>query len=149
MNWDASEVIESRSTINYSYAAIKITQSRIDKGLVAIPTSLAEWFPAYNTTIQVYLDDSPILHTKNYSSYKSTTRECRIGGVAEWFEESKIQSGDELVIQLLDKERFIYRLVPERKFILKTKELQSNFDNSENEAHASEGITSLAKWTDL
>lgn len=149
MSEDTSEVIESRSAINYSYAAIKITQSRIDRGLIAIPMSLAGWFPSYNATIQVYLDDSPILHTKNYSSYKSTTRECRIGGMADWFEESKIQSGDEIVIQLLDREHFIYRLVPERKFILKTKELQSNFDNSESEAEALERITSVAKWTDL
>jgi hypothetical protein len=48
-----------------------MTQSRIDKGLMAIPMSLAEWFPDYNTTIQVYLDDSSVLHTKNYSSYKA------------------------------------------------------------------------------
>jgi len=149
MNWDSSEVIQSRSTINYSYATIKITQSRIDKGLIAIPMALAEWFPDYNTAIQVYLDDSPILHTKNYSSYKSTTRECRIGGMAEWFEENKIQSGDEIVIQLLDRERFICRLVPEQKFILKTRELESGFDNSKDEAEASDKIMNLAEWTDL
>jgi hypothetical protein len=58
---------------------------------MAIPMSLAEWFPDYNTTIQVYLDDSSVLHTKNYSSYKSTTRESRIGGMAEWFTGNKLR----------------------------------------------------------
>jgi len=87
MSWNSSQVIQSRSLINYSYATIEITQSRLDKGLIAIPMSLAEWFPDYNTTVQVYLDNSPVLYTKTYSSYKSTTRECRIGGMAEWFKE--------------------------------------------------------------
>lgn len=149
MSWDSSQVIQSRSVINYSYATIEITQSRIDKGLIAIPMSLVQWFPGYNTTIQVYLDDSPVLYTKNYSSYRSTTRECRIGGMAEWFKENRIQSGDEIVIQLIDKERSIYRVIPERKFILKTRELQSSFDNSKDELDASDKITSLAEWTDL
>ncbi|MGH7900385.1 MAG: HNH endonuclease, partial [Thermodesulfobacteriota bacterium] len=53
------------------------------------------------------------------------------------------------VIQLINKEHFIYRLIPERNFILKTKELQESFDNSETEEEASEKITTLAAWTDL
>lgn len=144
-----SQVIQSKSEINYSYSTIKITQSRIDKGLIAIPVSLAKWFPDCNTAIQVYLDDSHVLHTKSYSSYKSTTRECRIGGMVEWFRENKIKDGDEIVVQLVDKEKFIYKLVPEHKFLLKTQELQNSFDNSENEIEASEQIVKLAKWTDL
>lgn len=149
MNLASSQVIKSKSKIDYSYTTIKITQSRIDKGLIAIPVTLAKWFPGYNTTIQVYLDDSNILHTKNYSSYKSTTRECRIGGMDDWFEENKIKSGDEIVIQLIDKKHFIYRLVPENMFVLKTQELQNNFDNSESGVEASNRITSLAKWAQL
>jgi hypothetical protein len=31
------------SPINYNYATIKITQSRLDKGLIAIPMSLASF----------------------------------------------------------------------------------------------------------
>lgn len=144
-----SEVIQSKSNINYSYSTIKITQSRIDKGLIAIPVSLAEWFPAHNTTVQVYLDDSEVLHTKNYSSYTSSTRECRIGGVAEWFKENQIKGGDEIVVQLIDKENSIYKLIPEHKFLIKTQALQKSFDDSEDEAGASEQITKLSRWTDL
>ncbi len=145
----SSKVIRSKSQINYSYATIKITQSRIDKGLIAISVALAKWFPDHNDTIQVYLNDSPISQTKHFSSYDSSTRECRIGGMKQWFEQNNLKSGDEIVIQLIDKEHFIFRLIPERNFILKTKELQDSFDNSETENEASEKITNLVEWTDV
>lgn len=74
-------MITVESPINYNYATVKITQSRIKKGLIAIPVSLAKWFPDSNTRLHVYLDDSPSSEVKNYSSFKSTTRECRIGGM--------------------------------------------------------------------
>ena len=142
-------LIQNKSNINYSYATIKITQSRIDKGLIAIPVSLTKWFPDKNDTIQVYLSDSPVSQIKHYSSYRSSTRECRIGGMKDWLRENNIKSEEEIVIQFIDKERFIYRLIPERNFILKTKELQYKFDASENEQEASEKIINLTEWTHL
>lgn len=149
MQRNPSRVIRSKSQISYSYATIKITQSRIDKGLIAIPVSLAGWFPNHNATIQIYLNDSPTSQTKHYSSYNSSTRECRIGGMRQWFQENNIERGDEIVIQLIDKKRFIFRLIPERNFIQKTKELQESFDNSESEQEASQNIGTLAQWTYL
>lgn len=143
------QIIQSKSEINYNYVTIKMTQSRIDKGLIAIPVSLAEWFPKHNAMVHVYLDDSPVLQHKNYSSYESTTHEYRIGGMRKWFEKNNIKNGDEIVIQVIDKENFIYRLISERKFIIKTRELQESFDNSESEQEASEKIITLAQWTDL
>lgn len=143
------KAIQSKSEINYSYATIKITQSRIDKGLIAIPVTLAKWFPDKNDTIQIYLSDSPASQAKYYSSYSSSTHECRIGGMKKWFQQNKIKSGDEIVIQLIDKEHFIYRLIPERNFILKTKEIQHSFDTCENEQDASGKIITLAQWTRL
>jgi len=149
MSQKSSNVIRSKSQINYSYATIRITQSRIDKGLIAIPVTLAEWFPSHNETIQVYLNDSPVSQTKHYSSYTSSTRECRIGGVRQWFQQNNIKSGDEIVIQFIDKEHSIYRLIPERNFVSKTKELQYSFDTSETEQKALGEITTLAQWARL
>ena len=149
MEQKSSNVIRSKSQINYDYATIRVTQSRIDKGLIAFPVSLAGWFPDRNETIQVYLDDSPVSQNKHYSSYTSSTHECRLGGVNQWFQQNNIMSGDEIVIQLIDKEHFIYRLVPERNFIIKTQELQQGFDNSQTEQEASGKITTLAQWTRL
>jgi hypothetical protein len=149
MPQESPKVIRSKSQITYNYATIKITQSRIEKGLIAIPVSLSKWFPDHNDTIRVYLNDSPLSQTKHYSSYSSSTRECRIGGVRDWFQQNNIQSGDEIVIQFIDREHSIYRLIPERNFIFKTKELQNQFDNSETEREAAGKITTLAQWTHL
>lgn len=144
---EQGKIIRTRSEITYDYATIKITQSRIDKGLIAIPVPLAEWFPSENKDIQVYLNDSTSTQKKHYSSYISTARECRILGLTDWFRRNNIRTGDEIVIQFIDKQNFIYRLIPEKKFVSKTKELEIDFDNSQTESQAFEDISTLAKWT--
>ncbi len=50
--------MRTKSEINYDYQTIEISQSRVNKGLIALPRSLVGWFPDYNTTIRVYLGDS-------------------------------------------------------------------------------------------
>lgn len=126
-----------------------MTQSRIDKGLIAIPASLEKWFPDHTDTIYVYLDDSPLLRTPKYTPRTSSTRECRIYIMREWFEKNKIKDGDEIVIQIIDRKKCIYRLTFEKKFIEKTQILQRNLDKSETEEEASEKIITLAQWTNL
>jgi hypothetical protein len=148
MDTKISQAIKRKSEIIYDYSTVRITRSRIEKGLIAIPLSLANWFPRYNTTIKVFLGDSHVMRNKHYSSYTSSTRECRIGGMSEWFRLNKIKDGDEIVIQLVDKEKFIYRLVSEQGFICKTQKLQENLDNSKDEIEASDIITNISRWTD-
>jgi hypothetical protein len=143
------EVVRSKSQVNYSYATIRLTQSRIDKGLIAIPVSLAEWFPDHSANIEIHLNDSPISQSKRYSSYSSSTKECRIGGVKQWFEENNLKSGDEIVVQLIDKKSLIYRLIPETDFIAATQGLQTSLDNSASEGEASEKIVRLSEWTNV
>ena len=146
-----SKTMKTRSKINYNYQTVKISQSRIARGLIALPRSLAgaDWFPDYNTTIQVYLGNSLIPEDKNYTSYTSSTNESRIGGMADWFNANDIRDGDEIVIQLIDKEEHIYRLIAENDFIIKTKKLQDGFDNSQDEDEALDGVIQLADWTEL
>lgn len=141
--------MRTESALNYNYQTIQISQSRIDKGLVALPRALTGWFPDYNTTIQVYLGDSPIPEVKNYTSHTGPTNESRIGGLINWFNANNIRGGDEIVIQLIDEKEHIYRLIAENDFIIKTRQLQNGFDSSENEAEALEGIVRLARWTEL
>lgn len=140
-------MLRIKSPTNYNYATVKITQSRLNKGLIAIPVSLAKLFPDCSARLHVYSDDSHSSEVKNYSSYKSTTRECRIGGMAEWFRKNKVRDGDEIVIQMLDKEQSIYRIIPEHNFIIRTHEIQKNLDKAENETDAKEEIIQLSKWT--
>lgn len=146
MSLELKRIIKTPSEISYDYATIKITQSRIDKGLLAIPVGLASIFPEQNRDIEVYLNDSPVAKLKHFSSYNSSTRECRIGGLKEWFIHHNIERGDEIVVQLIDKEHFIYRLIPENKFINSTKALQDEFDNSKSEEEASNKVQKISKW---
>ena len=141
--------MKTESKINYDYQTIEISQSRVNKGLIALPRSLTGWFPDHNTTIQVYLGDSPIPEVKNYTSHTGSTNESRIGGMADWFNANNIRGGDEIVIQLIDEKEAIYRLIAENDFIIKTKKLQDNFDNSQDEEEALEGVVQLARWTEL
>jgi uncharacterized CHY-type Zn-finger protein len=143
------QMIRSKSEINYSYMTIKMTQSRIDKGLIAIPVSLTKWFPRRSGTVHVYLDDSLGLQPKTFSPYESSTRECRIGGLASWFKEKEIKSGEEIVIQVIDEEKSVYRLVSEGIFITRTRELQDGFDRSASEQEASGKVNTLGQWVQL
>ncbi len=142
-------VVRSRSQISYSYATIRLTQSRIDKGLIAIPTALAGWFPDHNADIQVYLNDSSTSQPKRYSSYSGSTKECRIGGISQWLKEDGLKSGDEIVVQLIDRQNLTYRLIPEKDFVGTTQRLQTDLDNSPNESQASEELARLSEWTNV
>ncbi len=42
MELRGTQIVEADSRVLYNYSAIRITQSRIDKGLIAIPRSLAK-----------------------------------------------------------------------------------------------------------
>ena len=147
MDKRSEKVIKQPSDITYNYATINVTQSRIDKGLLAIPVGLAESFPKQNKDVEVFLDNSPVSQPKRYSSYNSSTHECRIGGLKEWFVHNDIERGDEIVVQFLDKKHFIYRLIPEKKFIFTTKDIQKDFDNARTEREASSKVQTLSNWT--
>ena len=140
-------MIQQPNCINYPYATIKMTQSRIDKGLIAIPMSFAQWFPQKNTTLNIYLGNTDILHPKNYSSYLSNTRECRIGGMAQWFKEEQIDDGDEIVIQQMDEQNLIYRIIGEKNFIRQTQKLQMALDHSQGETDAFDSLKKISHWT--
>ncbi len=75
MNQKYPAIIRSQSQIAYNYATIKITKSRIDKGLLAIPVSLIEWFPKQNCQINIFLDDSIHSQLKTYTSYMKSQQE--------------------------------------------------------------------------
>lgn len=140
-------IIHSESPVSYDYATIRLTKSRIDKGLIAVPMTLAKWFPDHNTDIQVYLNDSSVPQQKGYSCYSSSTKECRIGGVRPWFDENRLKSGDEVVVQVIDRKKGVYRLIPERDFVTGTRKLQADFDDARDEPEAIGKLTRLSEWT--
>ena len=149
MKSSISKKIIEKSEINYDYKTIKITKSRIEKGLLAIPKSFSNFLPKSNQKIKVLLDDLNFPQVKTFSSFDSSTNENRIGGFRNWFYENNVKEGDELVLQLHDKEKFIYRLLKEEVFLKITKGFQTDFDISINDKIASEKIELISNITQV
>lgn len=139
--------IKSRSEINYDYQTIRITGSRIKKGLLAIPRSYNKFLPKRNLQIQVLLNDNDKPVKKKFSSFSSSTNENRIGGLKEWYSDNGITEGDEVLLQLIDPKNLIYKLETEREFINTTNELQYSLDKSHNVKNAVKYLNNLSKLT--
>jgi len=142
------EKIESLT--NYSYVTFKVTKSRIDKGLLAIPKSLAsEYFPEHNSQIQISFNELGRFEAKNYTSFTSSSREARIGGMRLWYYRNKISDGDEIVIQVVDRENLKYKILPEKHFLNKIKQTQEKFDKAEDEIDANKRLSVISSLTGL
>lgn len=140
-------MIKKESKIQYSYLTVKMTKSRIDKGLLAFPRAMVDWFPKQKGFVKLFLDNSKVPQLKTYTPYTSSTRECRIGGLSYWFKKNHIKDGDEIVIQIIDRENYIFRLIYENNFVIRTRQLQEQFDNSPNEEKAFKNLLDIAEWT--
>ena len=136
---------KTKSEIGFDYETIRITSSRIEKGLLAIPVALIDKFPTEKGMISVILDNNDTPVKKQFTPYSSSSRECRIGGLANWYRRNKIQNHDEIVIQFINIEKNIYRIMKEVKFkeIVKSKEIK--LANSETEHQAQIVINDLSK----
>jgi len=134
------------STVPYSYTTIKVTQSRIDKGLLAIPVSLIDLFPK-NAKEIILINETGKEEVKNFTPYRSSSNECRIGGLKEFFNNHKIKDGDEIVIQFLDDDK--YKLFPERIFEKQIIDLENKFEESTNESEADNTLNQLSLITKI
>lgn len=132
------------STVPYGYTTIKVTQSRIDKGLLAIPVSLIDLFPK-NAKEIILINENGKEDVKNFTPYRSSSNECRIGGLKEFFNNHKIKDGDEIVIQFFNDDK--YKLFPERIFQKQIIDLESKFEESTNEIEADNTLNQLSLIT--
>lgn len=132
------------SQIPFDYITIKTTKSRIDKGLLAIPVSLIDLFPKTSTKIFL-LNEKGGGEVKSFTPYNSSSRECRIGGLKEFYTKNKIKDGDELVIQLLDDDKF--KIIPERIFKNQVMNLESKIEKSKDEKETDNFLNQLSQIT--
>ena len=123
-----------KNEIGYSYVTLKITRSRINKGLLAIPVSLLDKFPKEKQKITIFFDDEEKPSIKSFTLYNSSSQECRISGLTNWFVKNNIQNQDEIIIQFLDENERIYRIIKEEKFIEQVKILEDNISKTEKES---------------
>jgi predicted metal-binding protein len=135
-----------KSNLVYSYNTIRLTKSRLEKGLLALPKSIANLFPENSQDINILFGESNRSFKKKFSSYSSTTRECRIGGMAKWFRENQLDNGDEIVLQVINKNENLYRVIPEKMFVNKICELENDFDKSTTENEADELLSNIGNW---
>jgi len=149
MKSSRSKRVTEKSEINYDYKTIRITKSRIDKGLLAIPKSFGKLLPGSNQRIELYLDESDVPQAKTFSSFDSSTNENRIGGLKNWFADNGIREGDELVLQVLDRERFVYRLLREDVFLNMTKMHQQDLDGAADDEIAAGTIELISNLTQV
>jgi hypothetical protein len=149
MKSDNSKKIIEKSKLNCDYKTIRVTKSRISKGLLAIPRGFTNYLPKSSQRIKIYLGDLQNPQIKTFSSYYSSTNENRIGGLKDWFLENHIREGDELVLQILDKEEYMFRLIEESAFIRMTSNFQKDFDNSQDDNIASQKIESISNLTQV
>jgi hypothetical protein len=135
-----------KTDLPLNYITIKTTKSRIEKGLLAIPVSLIDLFPKKGNKIFV-VDEFGNIESRTFTPYKSSSRECRIGGMRSFYERYYIQDNDELIVQLLDVDKF--RIIPEKVFkTILTKEL-SIFENAINELETDESLFHISEISNL
>ncbi len=133
-----------KSKIPFDYITIKTTKSRIDKGLLAIPVSLIDLFPKTSTKIFL-LNETGKGEAKSFTPYNSSSRECRIGGLKEFYTKNKIKDGDELVIQLLDDD--LFKIIPERIFEKQVLVLETKIEKSIDEKETDKFLNQLSLIT--
>lgn len=139
------KIIESR--IPFNYKAIRITQSRLAKGLLAVPVSLIDFFPKNKTKVYVAFGESLQLNPKNFTPYESSSRECRIGGMRDFYEKFQIKDGDDIVIQILDDKK--YRILPEENFENLVNIAEKDLDKSKDENEASLNLRKISEITNI
>jgi len=132
-----------KSKIPYNYKTIKITQSRLNKGLLAVPVSLIDYFPKQKGKIYVATGINDRVSAKVFTPYTSSSRECRIGGMRDFYEKFNLKDGDEIVVQILDTNK--YRILTEKQFEGMVKGTEKEFDKSESEVVAGSKLEAISK----
>jgi len=90
------------------------TDSRISKGLLAIPRKFGGEFPATKGKILVVFDDGTRVEPKIYVPYDPKIKESRVFGLSRWFSRHGIVAGDAITITLEDPVKRIYRIALDR-----------------------------------
>lgn len=90
------------------------TDSRISKGLLAIPRKFEGEFPATKGKILVVFDDGTRVEPKIFVPYDSKIKESRVFGLSRWFSRRGIVAGDAITITLEDPVKRIYRIALDR-----------------------------------
>ncbi len=135
-----------KTKIPFNYITVKTTHSRINKGLLAIPVSLIDFFPQKKTEIFL-IDENGNEKRKSFTPYNSSSRECRIGGMRDFYKKYSVYDDDEIVIQKIDDYKF--KLLPEKLFETKISDFITDFENSTDEIEADRKISYIKNLANI
>ena len=94
--------------------SIRVSKSRLAKGLLAIPKKYADLFPTRKSEIKVVFDDEEKIELKTYFPDDKKIKERRIFGLGRWFAQRDMKPGDRLTITVVDNQKGMYRLALDR-----------------------------------
>lgn len=132
------------SQIPFDYITVKVTQSRIAYGYLTIPISLTDLFPKKATDISL-INDAGKEERKQFSPDTTKGKENRIYGLRKFFNKYKIQDGDEIVIQMIDENK--YKIIPENIFKNSIVDLERKIESSQTDKEVDKYIELLSSKT--
>jgi 5-methylcytosine-specific restriction endonuclease McrA len=127
---------------------LRVSASRLEKGLLAIPQRFKDLFPAERCQIKVLFDDGDKPEVVTFHPLDSKVKEARIFGLAGWFSKRNVQEGDVVSIRLEDPIKQTYRIVLNRYIRqLEEKRTRQRLRSASTDAAAREEIANLARLT--
>lgn len=114
--FSALQVVGTPTTvsINKPRLTLRVSASRLAKGLLAIPSKSGDLFPHERCQIQVIFDDGTKAELLSFLPYDPKVKEIRIFGFGRWFKKRNVQVGDMISVVVEDKERGLYRIALDR-----------------------------------
>lgn len=123
---------------------IKLTASRIAKGLLAIPKRYERLLPRRAGEVAVLLEDTPAAERKRFIPCGSLARESRIYGLRDWLEQHNAETGDWVEVSPIDAVNAVYRIVFRRR-AQEEERCRQAFQSADREDEATEALAGLAR----
>jgi hypothetical protein len=127
---------------------IRVSTSRLGKGLLAIPQKFKDWFPSEKGQIQVVFDDEEKARALTFHPYDLVVKENRIFGLSRWFSKRRVGEGDLISITLEDQDKRLYRIALDR-FVRERKEQESRqkLEVARTDSEAEQELSTLSRLT--
>ena len=127
---------------------IRVSASRLEKGLLAIPQKFKDQFPSTEGQIEVAFDDEEKTKALTFRPYDATVKEVRIFGLGRWFSRRGVQEGDLISITLEDPAKRQYRIALDR-FVQEREEARARqkLQAASTDSEANEEFSTLSRLT--
>jgi len=127
---------------------IRVSASRLEKGLLAIPQKFKDWFPGEKGHIQVVFDDEEKAKALNFHPCDLVVKENRIFGLGRWFSKRRVDEGDLISVTLEDLDGRLYRIALDR-FVREREEQKSRqkLQVARTDSEAEQELSTLSRLT--